>query len=181
MLDTPQLKTQARKMNSAELLSDALNRVREDCRPVVEGLTVDQLATRPNSTGNSIAWLLWHTARIIDHQVSEVAAVEQAWTAEGWVTRFGLDLPPDATGYGHNSAEVSAVRAEGELLCAYLQAVIGHTTRYLHTLTDPDYDRIVDESWDPPVTLGVRLVSIINDATQHLGQAAYVRGLLGSN
>ena len=52
------------------------------------------------------------------------------------------------------------------------------TLSYLAGLTDGDLDRVVDESWDPPVTLGVRLVSILNDDTQHVGQAAYVRGLL---
>lgn len=165
-------------MNSADLLSDAFGRLDEDCQSVVADLTTDQLAYRPNGSGNSIAWLLWHLARIIDHQVSDPAGVEQAWTSEGWVERFDLDLAPESTGYGHTSEEVDAVRVEGALLCAYLSSVTAHTTRYLHTLTEADYDRVIDESWDPPVTLGVRLVSIINDATQHLGQAAYVRGLL---
>lgn len=165
-------------MNSADLLSDALGRVDEDSRAVVENLTAEQLAHRPQGTGNSIAWLLWHLARIIDHQVSELAGVEQSWTARGWVEQFNLDLPPESTGYGHSPAEVDSVRAEGELLAAYVSATIAHTITYLHTLTGPDYDRVIDESWDPPVTLGVRLVSIINDATQHVGQAAYVRGLL---
>lgn len=168
-------------MDSADLLSDAFGRVDEDTRRVVKGLTTDQLGHRPNGTGNSIAWLIWHLARIIDHQVSELAGVKQSWMADGWVERFHLDLAPESTGYGHTSEEVDAVRAEGGLLSAYTAAVIAHTTRYLHTLTEADYDRVIDDSWDPPVTLGVRLVSIINDATQHLGQAAYVRGILPTN
>ena len=49
--------------------------------------------------------------------------------------------------------------------------------RYAQRLTDADLGRIVDERWDPPVTLGVRLISVISDGLQHAGQAAYVRGL----
>ena len=45
-------------------------------------------------------------------------------------------------------------------------------------LTDADLPRVVDERWDPPVTLGVRLVSVISDCLQHAGQAAFVRGIL---
>lgn len=168
-------------MNSAELLSDAISRVDEDCESIVKSLTAEQLATRPNGTGNSIAWLLWHSARIIDHQISELADVEQAWTAEDWVGRFSLDLPSESTGYGHSSDEVAAVRAQGDLLCSYLASVVRQTKKFLATLSEDAYDRVVDRSWDPPVTLGVRIVSIINDATQHIGQAAYVRGLLVSN
>ncbi len=45
-------------------------------------------------------------------------------------------------------------------------------------LQPADLDVVVDERWDPPVTLGVRLVSVVNEVNQHVGQAAYVRGLL---
>jgi hypothetical protein len=37
---------------------------------------------------------------------------------------------------------------------------------------------VVDEKWDPPVTLGVRLVSMASDALQHAGQAAFIKGSL---
>jgi hypothetical protein len=74
---------------------------------------------------------------------------------------------------------VAAVRVEsGELLVGYHDAVHQQTTRYLERLSDADLDRIVDRSWDPPVSLGVRLVSVIADDLQHAGQAAFVRGIL---
>jgi hypothetical protein len=50
-------------------------------------------------------------------------------------------------------------------------------TRYLERLTLDELERVVDERWDPPVTVSVRLVSVISDCLQHLGQASYVRGL----
>lgn len=167
-------------MNSAELLTDAFERVVENARSAADGLTPDQLVHRPAGHQNSIAWLLWHLTRVQDDHVSELAGTEQAWTAEGWHERFDLDLPTADTGYGHNSTEVDRVHADGGLLVDHLTAVTARTTAYLPTLSEADFDRVVDENWDPPVTLGARLISVVNDTTQHVGQAAYVRGLLAA-
>ena len=67
--------------------------------------------------------------------------------------------------------------ASGDLLLGYHDAVHEQTIRYVERLTDADLSRIVDESWDPPVSLDVRLVSVISDDLQHAGQAAFVRGV----
>jgi hypothetical protein len=164
-------------MTPAELLIDAFERVVDTGAAVVDGLTADQLAHRPGPTANSIAWLVWHAARVQDAQVADVAGFEQVWTAQGFVDTFDLPLDRDDTGYAHTSDQVAQVRASGDLLASYLRAVHAQTVAYLRTVDDDDLDRIVDKRWDPPVTLGVRLVSIVGDDAQHIGQAAYVRGL----
>ena len=161
-----------------EVLVDGFERVRESVHEAVEGLDEDGLAHRPDPEANSIAWLVWHLARVQDDHVAGVAGGEQLWTVGGWVERFGLPFDVSAIGYGQSSEEVGQVRASAELLTAYHDAVHSATVDYLRTLTDDDYERVVDEQWDPPVTLSSRLVSVLNDATQHVGQAAYVRGLL---
>ncbi|PWI42802.1 DUF664 domain-containing protein [Streptomyces sp. ICBB 8177] len=165
-------------MNVADLLTDAFERVHESVHDAVEGLSADRLATRSEGSANSIAWLVWHLTRVQDDHVSDAAGVEQTWTAQGWADRFDLPFPPSATGYGHSGDEVAAVRASATLLTGYHDAVHERTLHYVGGLSGHDLDRIVDEAWDPPVTLGVRLVSVINDATQHVGQAAFVRGSL---
>jgi len=72
------------------------------------------------------------------------------------------------------------VRPESaDVLVEYLSVVDMRTREMLRGLSPGDLDRIVDRRWDPPVTLGVRLVSIADDCLQHVGQAAYVRGCLG--
>ncbi|NHC22489.1 DUF664 domain-containing protein [Nocardioides sp. IC4_145] len=167
-------------MTPAELLKDAFGRIVESGTAVVDGLSEDQLASRPAPGTNSIAWLVWHLARVQDDHVAEVAGLEQVWTAQGFVDRFGLPFERDATGYGQSADEVGQVRASADLLAAYLRAVHEQTVAYLDTVSADDLDRVVDEQWDPPVTLGVRLVSVVDDDTQHVGQAAYVRGLLPS-
>ena len=165
-------------MNIDAVLADAFTRVRELVPTVVGGLDEAALAWRPDADANSIAWLVWHLTRVADDHVAEVAGTEQVWTAGGWYDRFGLPFPAGEHGYGHSSADVAAVRVPAELLAGYHDAVAAAVLAYVATLAPDDLDRVVDERWDPPVTLGVRLVSVVNDTMQHVGQAAYVRGLL---
>jgi uncharacterized damage-inducible protein DinB len=166
-------------MNTAELLADAFDRVRESVHDAVAGLSADQLAARPTGQANSIAWLVWHLTRIQDDHVADAAGTEQVWTSRGWADRFGLPFDPSATGYGQGPDDVAAVRVDSaEPLTGYYDAVHEQTLEYVRGLTDADLDRVVDRRWTPPVTLGVRLVSVVNDDTQHVGQAAYVRGLI---
>jgi uncharacterized damage-inducible protein DinB len=166
-------------MTIADLLVDAFGRVREIVHAVVDGLTPEQLAARLDPDANSIAWLLWHLTRIQDDHIAAVAGTEQLWTSQGWMERFALPFDAGAIGYGHTSDEVAAVQVEsGELLAGYHDAVHDGTVDYVRGVTEPDLDRIVDESWDPPVSLGVRLVSVVSDNLQHAGQAAFVRGVV---
>ncbi len=165
-------------MKSSELLSDALGRVREQVPGIVEGLDEDALAWRADPEANSIAWLLWHLTRVEDDHVADVAGTGQVWVEDGWMARFELPLPEEDHGFGHSSEQVAVVRATGELLTGYHQAVADRAQEYVRTLSDDDLDRVVDERWDPPVTLGARLVSVVCEINQHVGQAAYLRGLL---
>ena len=163
---------------AADLLSDGFDRVRETVERAVEGLTEEQLAFRPDPEANSIAWLTWHLTRVQDDHLAGVAGSEQLWTVGGWVERFRLPFDVEATGYGHGPDEVGQVRATAELLAGYQDAVHRATVDYVSTLSDDDYARVVDERWDPPVTLAVRLLSVLNDTLQHAGQALYGRGLV---
>jgi uncharacterized damage-inducible protein DinB len=166
-------------MTSAELLVDTFGRIRGDVQGAVGGLDPEQLVTRLDPDANTIAWLVWHLTRIQDDHIAGAAQIEQVWTSGGWVERFGLPFEPLDTGYGHSTDEVAACRVEsGDLLVDYHDAVHAQTIRFVEGITDAELDRVVDESWDPPVTLGVRLVSVINDNTEHAGQAAFVRGVV---
>jgi Protein of unknown function (DUF664) len=162
-----------------ELLRDAFTRLIEHVDDVADGLTEDVSLFRPTPEANTIAWLLWHSARVQDAQLCDVADLEQVWFREGWVDRFALDLPRDAHGYGHTAEDVAKVRASVDLLTGYYHAVHRVTLEYVASITAADLERIVDKRWTPPVTASARLVSIIDDCAQHLGQAAYVKGIAG--
>ena len=165
-------------MTPAELLQDAFGRIVEGGTAVVDGLTEDQLTHRIAPEANTIAWLVWHLTRVQDAQLAEVAGREQVWTAQGYAERFALPFDTDATGYGQSAEEVGQVRASAGLLADYLRATDRATQSWLATLTADELEKVIDERWDPPVTLGVRVVSILEDDAQHLGQANYVRGIL---
>jgi hypothetical protein len=162
---------------SRELLRDAFTRLIEHVDELTEGLTDERANYRPTPNANSIAWLIWHSARVQDIQLTPIAGIEQVWTHDGWVDRFGLDLPRNDTGYGHGPDEVAKVRAPVDLLAGYYHDVHKVTLEFVARVTAEDLARIVDKNWDPPVTASARLVSIIDDCAQHLGQAAYVLGI----
>jgi len=165
-------------VTSAQLLTDGFDRIRQEVEEVVTGLSAEQLAYSPAPGTNSIGWLVWHLTRVQDDHIAAVAGTEQVWTAAGFYDRFGLPFDSSATGYGQRAEQAAAVRVpSAELLADYHRAVFERSRQYLAGLTGPDLAAVVDESWDPPVTLAVRLVSVLSDDLQHVGQAAYLRGL----
>jgi len=165
-------------MTSAELLADAFGRIREVVHEAVGGATSEDLTSRLDAEANTIAWLVWHLTRVQDDHFAHITGDEQVWTALDWAPRFGLPFDVLDTGYGHGPREVAAVVVDATELLGYHDAVYNSTLRFVGHLRDADLDRVVDENWDPPVTMGVRLVSVIADDLQHAGQAAYVRGIL---
>ncbi|PRY12861.1 mycothiol transferase [Kineococcus rhizosphaerae] len=165
-------------MDSKDLLLDLYGRIPDAVHAAVDGLDDETLAARLDPGANSIAWLVWHLARVQDDHVSEVAGTEQTWVADGWARRFALPFADGETGYGFSAEQVGQVRVGADLLAGYLDAVHQRTTGYLAGLSAADLDRVVDVRWDPPVTLGVRLVSVADDDLEHAAQAAYVRGVL---
>ena len=168
-------------MDIAALLLEIYDRIPPLASDAVDGLDAEGLVRQPSPGANTIGWLIWHLARVQDHHISELTGDDQLWESGDWAASFGLDPDPSNTGYGHDADEVRAVRPESAgALVDYLAATHERATTFLAGLTPDALDEIVDRSWDPPVTLGVRLVSVADDCLQHVGQAAYVRGLLDS-
>ena len=166
-------------MQVSDLLIDAFGRIRENVHRAADGLSADDLAFRPDADANSIAWLVWHLTRIQDDHIADLAATPQIWHESHWPDRMGFGGDLSDTGYGYTSEQVAAIRPDGpETLTGYHDAVFERTVGYLRGIGDADLDRVIDRSWDPPVTVGVRLISVVNDNMQHCGQAGYVRGML---
>lgn len=166
-------------MDVSALLLESFDRLPDLVASTVDGLSAEELAWTPAPGANSVGWLVWHLARIQDHHVADLLGTDQIYATGDWGKRFGLRTDPQDTGYAHSPEQVAAVRPENPTaLTEYYAAVAGRTRDLLSRLTPTDLDRVVDRRWDPAVTLGVRLNSILGDDLQHVGQAAYVRGLL---
>lgn len=168
-------------MHAKDILIDAFGRIQEDVHAAVEGLPRRPSTRVPRRTPTPCRG--WYGISPASRTTTSPrpCGLDQVWLTQGWEKRFGLDLPRQDTGYGHSPRKVAEVRVESdELLLGYYDAVHDQTLAFLRGLTAADLDRVVDERWTPAVTLGVRLVSVLADDLQHVGQAAYVRGLLQS-
>ena len=166
---------------SAELLVDGFGRIRENVVSVLDGLTPEQLAGQVGPGANPVSWLVWHLTRVQDDHVADAFGVPQVWSSAGWAARFGLPAGMTDHGYGHSAeqvADVAAATADAGLLAEYHEQVYAQTLKLVSDVTDAGLDRVVDTRWTPHVTLAVRLVSVLDDDMQHVGQAAYVRGML---
>jgi len=164
-----------------DVLLDAFGRVDEGVRGLLSSVPADELNVRPDGHGNPIGWLVWHLLRVQDDHLAEVAERQQVWMADGWFERFGLPFPPKAHGYGFSSEDVDRTTFDGADLLAGYQADVHHMTiELVRSITATRLDDVIDTNWDPPVTVAVRVVSVVEDCLQHLGQANYVAGLLAA-
>jgi uncharacterized damage-inducible protein DinB len=161
-----------------ELLIDSFGRIREIVHEVLEGLTQDDLEFRLDPEANSICWLIWHLTRVQDDHIAGASGLEQVWLAGGWEKEFDLPLDAHDIGYGHDSGQVAEVRLSREQLARYHDATYEQTIAFVSGLTEADLRKVVDRRWDPPVTMAVRLVSVLTDDLEHAGQAAFVKGIL---
>ncbi|MDP9091809.1 MAG: DinB family protein [Actinomycetota bacterium] len=165
-------------MDHTEILVEAFTRIRDLVYHTLDGLPAQDLTVRLDPEANTIAWLIWHLSRVQDDHIAELAGHDQVWLADGWYDRFELPFDGHAIGYGQSAAEVGQVSAPADLLTGYHDALHARSIDFVRDLSAAELDRVVDRRWDPPVTVGVRLVSVISDDLQHVGQAAYVRGVL---
>ena len=167
-------------MEGATLITDALGRVNRLLHRAMEGVPADTLNKQPTSDTNSMAWLAWHLCRVQDHHISDLLDKPQLWVADGWHAKFGMAKDATETGTGHTLAQVAALKVpSADLSLGYADAVYARSKQYLATLTPADLDREINEpQYNPLPTIGVRLVSIVSDNTQHAGQVMYVRGML---
>lgn len=164
-------------MDSTDILVDGLNRVRDNVHEILDGIDESRLTFAPAPGANTIAWLIWHLTRGQDAQVAALAGTDEMWRSAGWAERFALPFPVEENGHAQSPSEAAQVIATAADLRGYHDDTHRASLDYLKTLSAADLDEVIDSNWDPPVTRGVRLVSIVDDDVQHVGQAAYIRGL----
>jgi len=166
-------------MNVSDFAADALANMSVRLIAGLDGLSVEEQCYRPDADANSIAWLAWHLIRVQDHHIAHLEGGSQLWVEDGWDLKMGLSSDLEDHGYGHSSEQVGAlVPTSATVLAEYQVAVAARTESYVRGLSDEDLDEIIDRSWDTPVTRGVRLISVVNETAQHVGQISYVRGLV---
>jgi hypothetical protein len=166
-------------MDAREVLLDAAQRPIESTHQVLKDISVDLVNRMPDDTHSSIAWLVWHSGRQMDAQLARLSGGTEVWQQDGWVERFALDRPAGDMGFGDGPAAVAKVQvSDPALVSGYLEATVSALCTYIRSLSDTDLDDVIGHFGGSPVTRGVRIVSMIDDAVAHVSQAAYLRGLL---
>lgn len=158
------------------MVLDAFSRVAATVHDAVTGLTPEQLAWRPAPEANPIGWTVWHLSRVLDDHLADLAGTAQVWPS--WVGGIEAPYANQEFGYGHTPAQVGQLRATDDGLLDYWNQVHQRAREIVMGLAADDPERIVDSRFDPPVTLAARLVSLMDEGSQHAGQVAYLRGLL---
>ena len=166
-------------MKVTQLSSETLDRAHERFEETLAQMTVAEANTMPAPLIKSVTWLMWHTARELDLQISALNHSEPLWLSQHWTEKFALDLPDDTPDYRHTPEEAAKVVVnDRQLVLDYLAASIEFTKEYLKQLDESSLDDVIDTNWDPPVTRQVRIVSAIDDAVMHSGQAVYTRRMV---
>jgi uncharacterized damage-inducible protein DinB len=144
----------------------------------VDGLTPAELRWQPTLASNPIAWIVWHMARVEDRWVNRVLRSDvEIWTRDGWHEKFGMDA--EAHGFGETPDQV---RAKPDLaisdLLAYFEAVRQSTLEYLARMTLADLAATYTHPRRSGITGAWILGHILVEESQHLGQVAYIRGMI---
>ena len=165
-------------MNETQLTIETLQRAQERFEETLAQMSIAEANTMPEPLIKSVTWLIWHTAREIDLQISALADQEPLWLAD-WTKRFALDLPDDTEDWRHTPEEAAKVIVnQKELLVDYLSASVELAVNYLQSIDETSLSEVIDENWTPAVTRQARIVSIVDDAVMHSGQAVYTRRLV---
>ena len=167
-------------MEWKDMVIDGYERIPGILDRALKDLTEKDLNWKPSSDTNSIGWLVWHLTRQQDAQMSDLMGEEQLWTKDEWYSKFGRQGEPEDVGFGHTPEQVAAFKSpDARTLLDYNREVVQRSKNYINGLSEDELGRELNEPrFQPLPTVGVRIISILNDSIQHAGQAAYVRGLL---
>jgi hypothetical protein len=161
------------------LLVEGYRRVQESMEHVLTGLDQDVLDWQPKDGNNTIGWLAWHLTRQQDAQIASLMSKDQLWIRGKWYQKFKRLADPKDSGFGHTKEQIKAFKSPDiNTLIDYQKAVFERSKDYFMTLSKSDLEKELNEPWFQPLpTVGVRLISILEDSLLHAGQMAYIRGL----
>jgi uncharacterized damage-inducible protein DinB len=167
-------------MDVRDFAIHSLDEVQEVLTRSVEGLTQEELMSQPQPRANNIAFMLWHMARVEDwffHYLFQ--RVPQLWESGRWHEKMDLPEDPKVTGFGYTAEQVAGFPSvQVSDLMAYSEAVRADTAEYLRNMDAARLDEKVTSRLLGEVSIGSLISHLVVELAQHVGQIAYVRGLV---
>ena len=166
-------------MDFRDVVRSGLREYTDHLKRAVDGLSPVELKWQPSLSATHINWLVWHVGRVEDGWVNEyLGEAEPLWRSDGWAGRFGL--ASDRGGYGDTAEDIAGFpEIPMPDLLAYLATVRQSTLVLLDSLTEADLPQTrTTTRRQPPPTVAWTLAHLLVENAQHVGQIAYIRGLL---
>ena len=159
---------------------DALNDAQAALMQAVDGLSQEELMWQPQPGANHIAFILWHVLRVEDWYFQYMfQRVPQVWESEKWHEKLNLPDDPRVTGYGYTAEQIASFPpVQLQDLLAYGEAVRARTVDYLRNVDPTRFDEMLKSSIFGETSVGDRIGHLLCELAQHVGQIAYLRGLV---
>jgi hypothetical protein len=166
--------------DSIDFIRDSIRRLHSEYNHALSGLTAEQVHWRANDQGLPIAFVLWHYVRTEDNVINYVLQGRPTiWLERGLHETYGLHKA--AQGTGMTLQEAQSIRLEPfDLFLDYVSAVWRATEDFLASKGEAYLDErtMVKPLGEMPVRTAVGQMCLTHGFT-HLGEIAYLRGLLG--
>jgi uncharacterized damage-inducible protein DinB len=141
--------------------------------------TPEQLHFVPPHGSHSIAWCLWHTARVEDLIINARSRqAPQVWN-EDWASRIGLPFEGMGTGMSDEEAAQITIK-DMDAFREYQEAVWQQTDDYLNSITADDLqaERPTRDGGTETIGQGISL-HMLGHFNGHRGEINMLRGMQG--
>ncbi|MFP6679248.1 MAG: DinB family protein [Dehalococcoidia bacterium] len=165
-------------MDHRDVARNGLDETLSVLKSTIDGLTPVELYWQPAPNSNHIAWTVWHMSRAEDHWYNRyIGQGEPVWTSGEYFTKLGLR--EGSSGFG-DSAEIVAKFPALDIaeILEYSDAVRTESLKNLDLVTATQLSETRDGVRGDPPTIAWVLGHVLVEQAQHLGQIAYIRGIL---
>ncbi len=166
-------------MSAIDFMKQTLDFIHRGFRGAPEGLTDEQVHFVPEGQSHSIAWCMWHAARIEDLFFQQIFQGQRSeWETGGWAERTGL--PEKGFGTGQSTEDAANVHfASLDEFKRYQQRVAELALAFLDSIDDEGLKREV-KLGEKTETIGESInLHLVIHLNGHRGEVNLLRGMQG--
>jgi hypothetical protein len=162
-------------MEVSDYIRSELENLDRTTTRVLEGISYSEATWRPGPGCNSIALILYHSARFEDMIQSKVINNREVWETEKWYEK--LKLPPNDIGVFKTAEEVAAFSVPSiKDLQDYYKVVRIQALSAVKSITPERLDQVIHLPFGE-FSVSAMFVMTVSHQSQHIGEMSYLRGL----